>query len=716
MARELSQAELLDFLCQAGGRVANAALLGHFKGFLRDPRADPAQLQQRRQLFKGFVNSVATVSQDGPGAATYVVLKKRYRDLIGEEPGRGPWPEPPPRAPDARCKGDRAGIESPESAAGRKKVGRCPGDIPGVGSRPPGREKAAPRRPLDEPTSPDPSLLLEKARRSNGLSLPVREMGPLPKAASVHQRIRDWIVTHHAPSRDSPFQPMGAEEEFCPVPAWFQSSDRSRPCGSLDFEPGSQSSEGIMTYHAPSREHPYQLLGVGEEFCPVPTWSQSSDQSRPCRSLDFEPGSQSSEGIVTHHAPSRERPYQLLGAGEEFCPVPAWSQSSDQSRPCGSLDFAPGSESSEGWRDSPPVPVFRSIRCRLSLQDLEDHLEQESSVSEGGSSGESGHHPREMDKAGRTNGYVRNPAGHEGTLGGGPHSNDLGEMMMPLLQDHKPPPHVALLHRIVGRATTKNQTESSDLSKPVARKTGRLPPSNLDAPLSPRLVPRQRLVAKAPLAVKLAPNPDGPSAEHRSSSVPLESREHTWLVKIATGSWMQVRALFHEDPNLALHRDFVSGFTVLHWLAKHGNVQVLQDVITGAQEAEIVLDVNVRSGCGYTPLHLAAIHSHSLVMKILVQKLQCRTHIRDSSGKKAWQYLNANASGEIWQLLGGPRGRTIFPTHPIAKPSAVSSSSTSLARKVSRKPSLANYLKPQLMKRKKGCHCSVLQEIEEYSD
>lgn len=55
MARELSQEALLDFLCQAGGRVTNAALLNHFKSFLRDPDAPPSQHQRRRELFKGFV-------------------------------------------------------------------------------------------------------------------------------------------------------------------------------------------------------------------------------------------------------------------------------------------------------------------------------------------------------------------------------------------------------------------------------------------------------------------------------------------------------------------------------------------------------------------------------------------------------------------------------------------------------------------------------------
>ncbi|KFU85842.1 Ankyrin repeat domain-containing protein SOWAHB, partial [Chaetura pelagica] len=57
----------------------------------------------------------------------------------------------------------------------------------------------------------------------------------------------------------------------------------------------------------------------------------------------------------------------------------------------------------------------------------------------------------------------------------------------------------------------------------------------------------------------------------RALAVPLGQREHTWLVAASAGQWAQVRGLFLEEPELALLRDFMSGFTVLHWLAKHGD-------------------------------------------------------------------------------------------------------------------------------------------------
>ncbi|NXD85368.1 SWAHB protein, partial [Halcyon senegalensis] len=140
----------------------------------------------------------------------------------------------------------------------------------------------------------------------------------------------------------------------------------------------------------------------------------------------------------------------------------------------------------------------------------------------------------------------------------------------------------------------------------------------------------------------------------RGLSVPLGQREHAWLVAVAAGRWARVRGLFLEEPELALQRDFVSGFTVLHWLAKHGDGPGLQELAAAARHAGLALDVDARSGCGYTPLHLAAIHGHQLVIKVLVLQLGCQVRVRDGSGRRPWQYLGSSTSGEIWQLLEAP--------------------------------------------------------------
>ncbi|NXB46908.1 SWAHB protein, partial [Leucopsar rothschildi] len=144
------------------------------------------------------------------------------------------------------------------------------------------------------------------------------------------------------------------------------------------------------------------------------------------------------------------------------------------------------------------------------------------------------------------------------------------------------------------------------------------------------------------------------NAASRGPLVPLAQREHAWLVAMSAGSWAQVRGLFLEEPELALQRDFISGFTVLHWLAKHGDGPGLQELAAAARHAGLALDVDARSGCGYTPLHLAAIHGHQLVIKVLVLQLGCQVQVRDGSGRRPWEYLGSSTSGEIWQLLEAP--------------------------------------------------------------
>ncbi|XP_015276546.1 PREDICTED: ankyrin repeat domain-containing protein SOWAHB [Gekko japonicus] len=378
----------------------------------------------------------------------------------------------------------------------------------------------------------------------------------------------------------------------------------------------------------------------------------------------------------------------------------------------------------EPWRER--LPVFRSIRCQLALQDLDEFLEQESPASEDSSSASGGsdscrgegepaflHHPtqngppigvartpgEEPPRKPRANGQLGPPMGASGPPRGPPS-----------------PGHLPPLGQITRGSSSEDELLDKDSKRPSghlpkAKKLACLPSPNLDAPLSPQVAHRQGSQNSTLSVEGLGLATDG-SPEPRSSLVPLEPREHTWLVKVAVGSWLQVRALFLEDPHLATRKDFISGYTVLHWLAKHGNAQVLLDFVTGARKAGVALDVNVKSGCGYTPLHLAAMHGHQLVIRLLVQKLQCQIQVRDSSGKRPWQYLSSSTSGEIWQLLGAPKGKTIFPAHPIAR----RGKSPDLARKISRQTSLAAYLKPQHIKWKMANKYPALQEREEYSD
>uniref|UniRef100_A0A671KQ91 Uncharacterized protein n=1 Tax=Sinocyclocheilus anshuiensis TaxID=1608454 RepID=A0A671KQ91_9TELE len=158
----------------------------------------------------------------------------------------------------------------------------------------------------------------------------------------------------------------------------------------------------------------------------------------------------------------------------------------------------------------------------------------------------------------------------------------------------------------------------------------------------------------------------------KHSSIPLDPREHDWFVKAASGTWTDIYALFRDDPNLLSKQDFISGFTIVHWIAKHGDHRVLNTLWYGVDKAGMTLDVNAKTLCGYTPLHLAVIHGHKKFIRLLVQKFNADVRIRDSSGKRAWQYLSKNENWDILELLGAPQkcisGSPATPANLTARP------------------------------------------------
>ncbi|KAK7141601.1 hypothetical protein R3I93_015677 [Phoxinus phoxinus] len=140
-----------------------------------------------------------------------------------------------------------------------------------------------------------------------------------------------------------------------------------------------------------------------------------------------------------------------------------------------------------------------------------------------------------------------------------------------------------------------------------------------------------------------------------SDGIPLGSVKHQWLVKSATGGWRQIHSLLLQDPQLAEKRNFMSGFTILHWAAKSGNGEMVCKVIDLSRQSGAGVDVNAKSYDGYTPLHIAAIHSRERVCSLLVCEYGASPDIRDNSGKKPYHYLSQDVPAEIRKMLGDPR-------------------------------------------------------------
>nr|XP_003414187.1 ankyrin repeat domain-containing protein SOWAHB [Loxodonta africana] len=792
MARELSQEALLDFLCQAGGRVTNAALLSHFKSFLRDPDAPPSQHQRRRELFKGFVNSVAAVRQD-PDGTKYLVLKRRYRDLLGEEGLQRPR-DPPTAAA-------RAGGAAPCSPRGER----------------PGEPKPQPRRQRDKEQEEEPagaaagvtdpscnglpvSGAREAAPGGDGQRVSSGQRSPGPAAAQARVRCAAAGSQGHCcwECLQNSLGELPGERHLSALPdpatagqkaarAQPAQDDRGAPRQRLKGLPAEPAQEPAVA-HLP----PATIEAVGSRVSPPalrPRPSPAGDR----REL-LAPGAPHYFSTLQEQQQQRTvewvaRHPQTPEARDQG-PIRAWSVLPDNFL---QLSLEPGfwvpernsappgpalsshshfavvpNESSESWSWNPPPTVFRSIRCQLSLQDLDDFVDQESHGSEESSSG-----PRESPGGSEDGlqvamgtpvwGKLRSPAegislspnkgnpsrSHPGfrNRGDGHNTQRVTGGANGLAGYHQEPvswPAPKLRRSLrrssqAGRGKLSSSDEElldEDLLKRSRRplrsrkpsKAGAVPSPRVEAALTPKPVDFKTAVAEqGQLHSSWASCRDGPAVlgmhrpEHKSSLVPLDAREHEWIVKLASGSWIQVLTLFWEDPQLALHKDFLTGYTALHWMAKHGNIRALQDLVSGAQKAGIALDVNVRSSCGYTPLHLAAIHGHQGVIKLLVQRLSSRVNVRDSSGKKPWQYLTSNTSGEIWQLLGAPRGKPIFPVYSLVRSSSPTrkAKSRDVSRSVTRKTSFAALLKSQHSKWKLANQYEKFptpREREEYSD
>lgn len=97
------------------------------------------------------------------------------------------------------------------------------------------------------------------------------------------------------------------------------------------------------------------------------------------------------------------------------------------------------------------------------------------------------------------------------------------------------------------------------------------------------------------------------------ASVTLDPLEHEWMLCSSEGLWDSLQPLLAVEPGLVTKRDFVTGFTCLHWAAKQGKAELLSQLLAFAKENSIPVNVNVRSSAGYTPLHLAAMHGHTQV-------------------------------------------------------------------------------------------------------
>lgn len=166
-----------------------------------------------------------------------------------------------------------------------------------------------------------------------------------------------------------------------------------------------------------------------------------------------------------------------------------------------------------------------------------------------------------------------------------------------------------------------------------------------------RLPPMER-GCSSPQLRRVAKSTGAP--EEPTPTVPLEDLEHQWLVKCAAGHWEQVHGLLLRDSHLAEKRDFMSGFTALHWAAKCGNGGMLVTIVDLAKKGGVQLDINAKTHGGYTPLHIAALHKQEYVVAMLMAEYGADPNIRDNCGKRPHHYLQGDASRSVREMLSRP--------------------------------------------------------------
>lgn len=160
-------------------------------------------------------------------------------------------------------------------------------------------------------------------------------------------------------------------------------------------------------------------------------------------------------------------------------------------------------------------------------------------------------------------------------------------------------------------------------------------------------------VQKTPSGPGLLTGPQEPEMLQQSRKVLSFTLHREWLLAVSGGDTVNILRLLDQDPSLFNAADPVTGFSALHWLAKHGNQKSFVEVVSHAQEKGCPINVNIRTAIGgFTPLCLAAQQGHALLIEVLVKEYKADTSLRDYSGHKAWQYLQADASRELMELAG----------------------------------------------------------------
>jgi len=122
--------------------------------------------------------------------------------------------------------------------------------------------------------------------------------------------------------------------------------------------------------------------------------------------------------------------------------------------------------------------------------------------------------------------------------------------------------------------------------------------------------------------------------------------EKEWMLAAAHGDLTKLEKLLKEYPSLGKKKDFVMGYTALHWAAKLGRTDIVKFIMNAG------VDIHTKSHGGYTPLHIAAMSGRDQVIIQLIELFNANIHARDHSGKKARDVVRETVAADVQRKLG----------------------------------------------------------------
>jgi len=118
----------------------------------------------------------------------------------------------------------------------------------------------------------------------------------------------------------------------------------------------------------------------------------------------------------------------------------------------------------------------------------------------------------------------------------------------------------------------------------------------------------------------------------------LEKEKKDWLLASATNNHSAINQMVEKYPDLVATSDPYTGYSALHWAAKHDNDEMISSLMSASSSLGLGV-INRQSHGGYTPLHVAAINKSQRAFSTLMMDFKADRKIRDYSGKTATSYL-----------------------------------------------------------------------------